>query len=250
MMDEELIRRAEDLARRCERSASVTASSFLTPAQAYELAQWAKRGTDCTVLMRGGHADAERRAAFFLPDWMDAESFDEAEYICALAAKARFGAPGHRDWLGAVLGLGIGREWVGDILADGEQAWIFCLPSVKQHLLLNLDKVGRWGVKVQEAALTDVPQRERKMREAVFSVKSPRLDAVCAGMFGLSRTAAAEAIAQGLVTLNYAEYTRCDAAVKTGDMISLRGRGKGEVLDGGGALSRKGRLFVKTGIFV
>lgn len=249
-MDDELLRRAEDLARRCERSASVTATGFLTPAQAYELENWSKYGTDCTVLLRGGHADAERRVAFFLPEWMDAEDFDEGEHICALAAKARFGTPGHRDWLGAALGLGIGREWLGDILVEGEQAWIFCLPSVKQHLLLNLDKVGRWGAKVQEIALGEVPQRERKMREAVFSVKSPRLDAVCAGMFGLSRTTAAEAIAQGLVTLNYAECTKSDAAVKTGDIISLRGRGKGLVLDAGGALSRKGRLFVKTGIFV
>jgi len=249
-MDEELIRRAEDLARRCERSATVTATSFLTPAQAYELDAWAKRALDCTVLLRGGHAQAERRVAFFLPDWMDAEDFDEGEHICALCAKARFGAPGHRDWLGAALGLGIGREWLGDILVEGEQAWIFCLPSVKQHLLLNLDKVGRWGAKVQEIALGEVPQRERKLRETVFSVKSPRLDAVCAGMFGLSRTAAADAIAQGLVTLNYAECTKSDAAVKNGDIISLRGRGKGLVLDAGGARSRKGRLFVKTGIFV
>ena len=52
-MDEELIRRAEDLARRCERSATVTATSFLTPAQAYELDAWAKRALDCTVLLRG-----------------------------------------------------------------------------------------------------------------------------------------------------------------------------------------------------
>ena len=110
-MDDELLRRAEDLARRSERSASVTATGFLTPAQAYELENWSKYGTDCTVLLRGGHADAERRVAFFLPEWMDAEDFDEGEHICALAAKARFGTPGHRDWLGAALGLGIGREW-------------------------------------------------------------------------------------------------------------------------------------------
>ena len=88
------------------------------------------------------------------------------------------------------------------------------------------------------------------MKESTFSVKSPRLDAVCAGMFGLSRTAAAEAIAQGLVTLNYAECLKCDAQVRDGDVLSLRGKGKGIVLDAGGTLSRKGRLFVKTGIFL
>ena len=249
-MDEELIRRGLDLAYRCEKTASVTSSVFFTPAQAYELNNWAKHGTDCTVLFRGGHPDAERRCAFFLPDWMDADSFDEGEYLCALECVARFGSPGHRDYLGAVLGLGIAREWLGDILIDGETAWIFCLPSVKQHLLLNLDKVGRWGVKVREIPLTDVPRQERKMKELVFSVKSPRLDAVCAGMFGLSRTAAAEAITQGLVTLNYAECLKCDAQVRDGDILSLRGKGKGIILDAGGTLSRRGRLFVKCGIYL
>lgn len=250
MMDDELLRRAEDLSRRCIKSASVTGSSFLTPAQAFALENWAKRGADCTVLLRGGHPDAERRAAFFLPDWMDEAAFDESEHICAIEATARFGSPGHRDWLGAVLGLGIERDRLGDILVDGERAWLLCLPGVKPHLLLNLDKVGRWGAKLREIPLTEVPRQERKLREAVFSVKSPRLDAVCAGMFGLSRTSAAEAIAQGLVTLNYAECLKGDAAVKAGDVISLRGKGKGVVLDAGGTLSRKGRLFVKSGIFI
>ena len=249
-MDEELLKRAEDLARRCEKSASVTATAFLTPAEAYTLENWAKRGTDCTVLLRGGHPDAERRCAFFLPDWMDAADFDEGEYLCALECVARFGAPGHRDVLGAALGLGIERDRLGDILIDGETAWIFCLPTVKEHLLLNLDKVGRWGVKVREVSLADVSQQERRMKESTFSVKSPRLDAVCAGMFGTSRTAAAEVITQGSVTLNYAICLKCDAQIKEGDILSMRGRGKGVILDAGGAMSRRGRLFVKTGIFL
>lgn len=248
-MEEELIKRAADLAARCERTASVTGTGFLTPAQAYALEAWAGHGTDCTVLLRGGHADAERRAAFFLPDWMDADSFDEGEYICALELTAHFGTPGHRDWLGAALGLGIGREWLGDILIDGSTAWLFCLPSVRQHLLLNLDKAGRCGVKAREVSLADVPAQQRKLKETVFSVKSLRLDAVCAGMFNLSRTSAAEAVSQGLVTLNYAVCLKADAPIRSGDILSLRGKGKGEVLDAGGAESRKGRLFVKCGIY-
>ena len=249
-MDEELLKRARDLAYRCEKTAGVTNTGFLAPSQSYELNNWAKHGTDCTVLFRGGHPDAERRAAFFLPDWMDEDSFDEGEYICALECVARFGSPGHRDWLGAVLGLGIERDRLGDILIDGETAWIFCLPSVKQHLLLNLDKVGHWGVKVREIPLADVPQQKRKMKELVFSVKSPRLDAVCAGMFGTSRTAAAEAITQGSVTHNYAICLKCDAQVREGDILSMRGRGKGIILDAGGAMSRRGRMFVRAGIYL
>ena len=248
-MNEELIKRAEDLAARCCRTASVTGTGFLTTAELYCLEHWRPVGADCLVIFHGGTEFAERKAAFFLPDWMEEDGFDAGEYICALELTARFGNPGHRDYLGAVLGLGIGREWLGDILIDGERAWLFCLPSVKQHLLLNLEKVGRWGVKAKEIPLAEVPQQERKLREDSFSVKSLRLDAVCAGMFHLSRTTAAELIGQGMVTLNYSVCIKPDAVIKEGDVLSLRGKGKGTVLDAGSRSSQKGRLFVKTGLY-
>lgn len=250
MMDEQLKKRAEDLAGRCEKSASVTSSTFLTPAQVYELSSWAPYALDCNVLFRGGGTENERKVAFFLPAWMDEADFSPDGEICALEITTRFGTLGHRDCLGAVLGLGIQREWLGDILIDGQKAYLFCLPSVKQHILLSLDKVGRNGVKVREIPLSEVPQQEKRLREQVFSVKSLRLDAVCAGMFGLSRTAASEAICAGSVTLNYSVCEKSDMPVRSGDILSLRGKGKGIVLDAGGSESRKGRLFVKTGIYI
>ena len=180
---------------------------------------------------------------------MEPEDFDPAEHICALSGAAAFGEPGHRDWMGAALGLGIGREWLGDILVDGSNAVLLCLPSVKAHLLLNLDKAGRCGVKLREIALSEIMPPERAIEERTFSVQSPRLDAVCAGTFRLSRTAAAEAIAAGLLSLNYSVCLKPDAAVREGDVLSLRGMGKAAVLDAGSRESKKGRLFIKVGIY-
>ena len=250
MIDDELKKRAEDLARRCEKTASITNSAFLTPAEVYELEHWCEHALDCTVLFHGGPQEADRKVAFFLPGWMDAESFSPEDEICALEISTRFGTLTHRDYLGAVLGLGIQREWVGDILIEGQVAYLFCLPSVKNHLLLSLDKVGRNGVKVREIPLNEVPQAEKKLKETVFSVQSLRLDAVAAGMFHLSRTTAAEQITAGLVTLNYTICQKTDAPIRNGDILSLRGKGKGVVLDAGGTESKKGRLFVKCGIYV
>ena len=58
-----------------------------------------------------------------------------AQYLCAVHIRCRFGNPGHRDYLGAILGLGIRREWIGDILAEDGDAYIYCLPSVQELLL-------------------------------------------------------------------------------------------------------------------
>ena len=155
---------------------------------------------------------------------------------------APFAAPGHRDYLGAILGLGIRREWVGDILVQAHGAFVFCLPSVEPELRA-LEQVGRAGVKAAAVPLSAVPVPERRVRPVTFTVQSARLDAVVSGMFRLSRTSAAAQIRAGAVHLNYAECLRPDAPVAAGDVLSLRGAGKGAVTEVGG-VSRKGRQFV------
>ena len=248
-MEDDLIRRAEDLSARCARRGIVTNTQFLTPAECHAIEVWAKRGADCAVLLHGGYDGAERRVAFFLPDWMEPADFDPAEHICALEGVAAFGEPGHRDWMGAALGLGIGREWLGDILVAENRAVLLCLPSVREHLLLSLDKVGRCGVKMRPLALSEIAAPEKAMEERVFSVQSARLDAVCAGAFRLSRAAAVQAIAAGLLSLNYVPCLKSDAPVREGDILSLRGKGKAAVLDAGSRESKKGRLFIRIGLY-
>ena len=68
-------------------------------------------------------------------------------------------------------------------------------------------------------------------------------------MFGLSRTSAADLIRAGVVTLNYLPCPRTDAPVKAGDVLSIRGHGKGTIAELGGE-SRKGRLFLRCEIYL
>lgn len=248
MENSEFRKRIDDLADRCERQSVVTATGFLTPAEQYELTRWAEHRPDSGLYLSGGQDGCERQRAFFLPFWMTAEELDLAEYIRAVRVEAFFGEPGHRDYMGAALGLGIQREWLGDIRIHGTTAYIFCLPSVEKLLLDELTKVGRIGVKTAACPLADIPAPERKVRRVRFTVKSLRLDAVAASMFGLSRTAAAELIRMGAASLNYAPCEKADAPVKEGDVISLRGKGKGVLAETGGR-SKKDRLFLEAEIY-
>lgn len=246
MEHEEILKRAEDLARRCGQRGIITNTGFLTPAERHALEHDpALRGA--RPLFHGGFPEAERTMAFFLPDWMEADELDPGEYIRALRVTAAFGEPGHRDFMGAILGMGVGREWVGDILVDGAEAIVLCQPSVLRHLL-SLDKVGRCGVRTEELALSDIPALERRAEERRFTVMSARLDAVAAGLFRLSRTETARQIALGALRLNYEECLKPDAPVREGDVLSLRGAGKGRIAEIGGS-SRKGRLFVTAEIY-
>ena len=246
MENNELLKRARDLAERCERSGTVCATGFLSPAEQYEI-QTRLGYIPCGLVFHGGGEACERAAAFFLPDYMTEDMLDVSEYICAMKLKAYFGQPGHRDYMGALLGMGIGREWLGDIQVEGDTAYVFCMKSVLRHLL-SIEKAGRYTVKASQVPLEEVPARKVETESVSFSVMSPRLDAVAAGLFHLSRTEAAKQIAAGNVSLNYAQCLKADCVVKEGDVLSLKGKGKGSI-SGMGGTSRKGRLFVYGEIY-
>ncbi len=242
MEHEALLRRIDDLVRRCEKANILTSTTFLTPAEQAAVDQWC-RHLPCTgPLFFGGGEDCERRVAFFLPDWISPEDFSPAEYLSALRIDAYYGEPGHRDYLGALLGQGVRREWIGDIRIQGQTAWVFCLPSVVGQLS-GLEQAGRVSVKVHPVSPEEVPPPEIKRKPIRFTVQSPRFDAMLGETFRLSRTNVVKLIAAGAATLNYLACTKNDAPVSEGDVISLKGYGKAQIREIGGE-SRKGRLFV------
>lgn len=242
MEHEALLRRLEDLARRCDRSNILTSTAFLTPAEQAAAAQHCARLPGCRPVFSGGDPDCERKVAFFLPEWMDSEAFSPEGEICAVGLEAFYGSPEHRDYLGALLALGVRREWLGDIRIEGQRAWVFCLSSVAEQLA-GLEQAGRVHVKAAVVPLSEVPPPERRRRELRFTVQSLRFDAVLGEAFCLSRTRAVKLIAAGAASLNYLPCMKNDAPVSEGDVISLRGYGKASLSELGGQ-SRKGRIFV------
>ena len=241
-MEAELSRRALDLARRADKYASPAYTGFLTPAEQAELRAFCSRER-ISAVFQGGGAENDRCAAFFLPSWQEPEDLDISDAIASLEITASFSSPGHRDYLGAILALGIKRDCLGDIRISGNTAYLFCLSSIASYLCSNLESVGRCGVKVRQIPLSDVPPLHRQYREIRFTVKSLRLDSVLAGAFGLSRGNASAAITQGLVSVNYSPCEKPDRAVVPGDVLSIRGRGKATVGETGGK-TRKDRQFI------
>lgn len=246
MEDREFYKRIDDLRDRAQRRGVLTRSAFLTPAEQFALQRY-YTGDD--LVLTGGQPDCERQVAFFLPEYMEPESFDPTEHIRALRFEAHFGMPGHRDYLGAAMGLGIARASLGDIRLFDEVAYVFCLSAVEPLLLEELKKVGRVSVTASACTLSDVPRPVVHVKTITFTVKSLRLDAVTGALFGLSRTAAAELIRLGAASLNYAVCDRTDAPVREGDVISLRGHGKGRLRSIGGR-SKKDRLFAEAEVYL
>jgi len=149
----------------------------------------------------------------------------------------------HRDYLGALLSLGIKRECIGDILPCEGGAYVFALPRIAPLLMEDLVSVGRYAARVCAAAdgskLPPLPSPEEK----TATVASLRLDAVLAAMLHVSRADAVRLIQGGAVEINHVPTASPHSEVYENDKFSIRGYGKYR-LCGIGALSRKGRTFV------
>ena len=240
--------RLKELAKRCGERQMLEVSYFLTPAERYEAEKWASKDTDTRPVFFGGNVNCERTCAFFLPFYIDENDIEYGNYIKAAKITARFAAPSHRDYMGSILGLGIERDRIGDIITGEECAYVFCTSAVLP-VILDIERVGRAGAKAEEIDIADVPLREVNMKRVEFSVMSPRLDAVVSGMFGLSRTKAASVIEQERVSLNYSVVSKTDVQIKPGDIITLKGKGKGIAGEQKG-LSKKGRIYMEAQIYI
>jgi len=243
------LKRFFDLDSQCSRKSIVTHSSFLTPAEQYEINSYLQTHlSDSKITMSGGNDACERRILFCLPYYLEENSLDISEYIDAIQLFCRYGTPSHRDYLGAILSLGIRRDFIGDIWVFDNEAYIFSITSVTDLILTELKTVGRYGVAAKKISINTVPERLQEFKERTFTVMSSRLDAILGDLFGLSRSNAVKKIHEGAVNLNYSECLKPDQPVKPSDTISLRGAGKA-VIDSFSGTTKRGRTIVIAKIY-
>ena len=201
----------------------------------------------CRYVLFGGYEDAERRAVYFLPDYLEEPASDD---LCILElTHGGYGSPSHRDYLGSVLGSGVERDVIGDIIVYDKGAQVIIKAHTARFLSLNVTSVGRCAVHAESKPLSALEMSAIKTKAVTDTVMSLRLDAICSRMFGIPRSDAAKAIEGGTVFINGALCTKSDKQVAEGDKIVMRGRGKGVLSEIGGT-SKKGRTFITAEVYV
>lgn len=221
-------------------------SEFLDPHQA-SLAERILASADaCECGFFGGFPGAERVIAIFYPDFTTEDEKEEySSYVLKvleIEPNAR-GSLSHRDYLGALMALGIKREVTGDIIVKEEKCNIIVLSDIAGYIAANLSKVGNTGVSVSILDIMDLSVPEPKTAEIRTTVAALRLDSICAPAFGISRSKAAEYIRAGKVNLNWEMTQNPDKLVREGDTISIKGKGRA-VLEKVGGKTRKDRLTI------
>ncbi|MGI6308886.1 MAG: RNA-binding protein [Dethiobacteria bacterium] len=194
----------------------------------------------------GGYPEAERVKICLTSSSLP--SSKEEEQVSCLVLKGDFpaGVLNHRDFLGALLGLGIKREMIGDIIYQGTgKAYVLLAKELATFVRLNLNKTGRFNVEAEELELDILKTglAPRRIKEIKGTVASMRLDAVSGLGFGLSRSKIAPLIRGEQVKINHQVVKQPSKSIQEGDMISLAGRGRIEVVEELGE-SRKGRIHL------
>lgn len=171
---------------------------------------------------KGGYEDAERCVCMFSTE-------DDLQHTPFTVLRIRKEGPNplsHRDYMGSILGLGIKREMVGDILVNKDGADMVILSELADFFLNQYDKAGRVSLKSEIVGIEDIRSSEEDFEEARVTVTSLRLDNVIAAAFNVSRGQAAEAIQKGVIHVNGLQSTKVDRLVTEGSKLVFRGKGK------------------------
>lgn len=237
-------KRLRELALRASHACAPTYTRFLEPPM--EIAcRAAANFAGCEVAFEGGYEGAERRMAGFYAGGAEALSFPIRRL--RVDWNARYGSIGHRDILGALMGLGIERETLGDIAMLKEGALLFVHEDMADYVAANLESCGRAKVRISPCG-EEVAPPEPEGTLLYRTVPSQRLDAVLAAAYDLSRQKAQEMIRAELVKVDHAVETRADARLEAGSLVSARGLGRFRVQEVTG-LTRKGRVGLRLFVY-
>lgn len=243
MNKEEQIRKNHilDLARTAYMRGIPTGSDFLTPDEQSFVHTFEREFPPVSVLWEGGYEMAERKRIAFLPDGAEFQNPAPLCVILITPQNRKYAEElTHRDFLGALLNLGIDRGKIGDLLVTDEGCYVICLPVAADLMERELSRVRHTSVQCRK---TDAEQFDYtpRFQELRVTVASLRLDCVAAAVMHVSRGTMVALIAGEKVAVNGRVFTSASASVSEGDRISVRGYGKFCVGTAAGS-TRKGRI--------
>lgn len=221
-------------------------TDFLDPRQAEILRQLTRHYGGITLLEEGGYEGAERRRFLLIPEGEDPREEDFQIAYLLIRPKGRFSPLQHRDYLGALLSLGIVRDKFGDLWVVEEGAYLVLAAEIADLVRLQLTEVGRVPVEVEGKERDEVPFRAEVLKERSITASSLRLDAVLAELLPLSRAKTADLIRGGRVKRNHRIADKTDEEVMAGDLLSVRGFGRFHILEDMGR-TKKGNVLLRIG---
>lgn len=222
-------------------------TNFLDPIVREEIEYELKKYEKISYKEDGGYENAERKVVAIFPAEI---KFDLQFPITAVAITTKGEQQlTHRDYLGAILGLGLARDKIGDIIVVESKAQIIVMEDIKDYIINNISRVGNLSVTAKEISINEIILPEEKYKDIFATVSSLRLDSIASAAFNISRSKMAELIRIGRAKVNWKIVDDVSYSINVGDMISIQGRGRARVdsIDGKTA---KGRIKIHIKRFI
>lgn len=239
--DRLFLSRTADLAKAAEKYKSPQFTKFISPHERTLFEQSGAVSPFVNVMAWGGAEECERSVIGFFPEFVEPiKELFPVRALCLEAPKEL----GHREILGSVLGLGIERCLIGDILPEEKEAILFCLDSIADFIRMNLTRVGRQKITVRETELSELVLKPKQTKEISGTVASLRMDSILGLALGKSRAKVQELIAAGMVQRNWMTEENPSRSVSEGDVFSARGFGRMKLTQVEGE-TKKGRIRIR-----
>lgn len=222
-------------------------TDFLDPRQADIVVSLVNRNPDAQVSFDGGYEGAERRRALLAPDYRVLD--DEPIRIGLIEVTGDTQGHlelDHGDYLGALLGLGIKRDRIGDLHVHEDRCHVLVAEEIADYINIHLRQVHRVHVLTDILPLDRLRQATQAMEEMNLSVASLRLDGIASDVHRVSRSKIVDPIRAGRCRVNWRVEEDPSAQLKEGDVVSMQGLGRFKVL-GIDGVSKKGRIRVRIG---
>ena len=248
-MDDYLINRLSELASRSFNGNRYTYTNFLTEAEVSEFFKIKKDLDFAGPMLFGGNDYCERKLIRFgNPEEF---GYEEPLPIAALTISPlneKFSDDlTHRDFLGALMNLGIEREMLGDIFINSNRGILYCIESMADYITENLTRVKHTTVIVKPFT-EQFSLPEGATEDVRIQISSERLDAIIARVYKLSRDASCKLFTEQKVFVNSRQVLAADTKVKDGDRVSVRGFGRFEI-KGEAGVSKKGKINLIVSVY-
>lgn len=222
-------------------------TNFLNPRQLFIVEAIVRQYDTIYYQAFGGYEGAEQQRILIYPPYYEPTAEDFEITLFEINYPTKFSELSHGQVMGSVLGTGISRGNLGDILTDGQRWQFFVDARMKDFILMNVDHVGRINVHLEEKSFENLVQEMVKWELEEIIVSSLRMDVILARALNVSRNRAKTLIKDQKVKLNWVEVERPDIEVEEYDILSIRGFGRVKIGAQQG-ITRKDNLVLKIGI--
>lgn len=222
-------------------------TDFLDPYERFLAKSILNRFEDVNYIEDGGLDNSERKIISIYPYYFTDEDIEEK--IAFLKVDFPVSGLSHKDFLGAILNMGISRDKLGDIYVHDDNAFVLIKSEIKDYILYNLSKVSNYKVKIREIQRNRLVSVEEEFREINKFVSSLRLDTIISSIYNLSRQNSLKLIKSDRIKVNFKPVNKPSIELNEGDLISAKGYGRSSFYSINGT-SKKGNYNITIRILI